>query len=480
MPRKPLFNAITIILATTGLAACGGGGGGDETTTTTTTSSSKTIIGTITAFGSIYVNGIELDTSSSSYDVDDDSTADQSDLAVGMHVRVEGSVNDDGVTGTATSVYYDDDVEGPIANLTAVDATTKTFSVLGLDIRVDAVTTVFDDVTFDTLADGDEVEVSGSYDGVYIVASRIEKQTDTDQDYELKGTVDSYDGSSISLTLVNGMAAGPYDASSASSEIAVGATGVFVEIRLSDDGAGNLSVTAIEADDADSLDDNEDDVSVHGLISGDYASGFTINTTPFTVNDSTNYEPTSLEGSLAEGMEVEVEGYMQDGTLVATKVEAEHEGEDEIEIEAAVISTDTTTGSITLQMNPTQNLTIQTDNATLYEDSDNLDTDGDGSFTLSELAVGQFVEVDAYATDTDLVAVKLKREDSLDYTSLQAPLASGDYLVGESITLLDITYTLDAGTVYDPDAASISDGAAVEVKDAMPVDGIADILTVDQ
>jgi hypothetical protein len=397
-----------------------------------------------------------------------------------MHVRVEGSVNDDGVTGTATSVYYDDDVEGPIANLTSVDATTKTFSVLGLDIRVDANTTVFDDVTFDTLAEGDEVEVSGSYDGVYIVASRIEKQTDTDQDYELKGTVDSYDGSSISLTLVNGMAAGPYDASGASSEIAAGASGVFVEIKLRDDGAGNLSVTEIEADDADSLDDNEDDVSVHGLISGDYASGFTINTTPFTVNDSTSYEPTSLEGTLADGMEVEVEGYMQDGTLVATKVEAEHEGEDEIEIEAEVISTDTTNGSITLQMNPTQSLTVQTDNATLYEDSDSLDTDGDGSFTLAELIAGQYVEVDAYLTDTGLVAVKLKREDSLDYTSLQAPLASGDYTAGASITLLDVTYILDTSTSYVPDAASITDGAIVEVKDLMPVDGTADIVTVDQ
>ena len=38
-----------------------------------------------------------------------------------MVVKVEGSVNADGLTGTAFSVSYDDDVEGGVENLTATD-----------------------------------------------------------------------------------------------------------------------------------------------------------------------------------------------------------------------------------------------------------------------------------------------------------------------------------------------------------------------
>lgn len=68
--------------------------------------------GTITGFGSIFVNGVEFETSSSTFDVDDDNSLSESDLAIGMRVVVTGSVNADGITGTATSVTYDDDLEG--------------------------------------------------------------------------------------------------------------------------------------------------------------------------------------------------------------------------------------------------------------------------------------------------------------------------------------------------------------------------------
>lgn len=61
MERNQLFNAIAIILATSGLVACGGG---SSDSTTSTTSSSKTIIGTIDGFGSVYVNGVKYETDS--------------------------------------------------------------------------------------------------------------------------------------------------------------------------------------------------------------------------------------------------------------------------------------------------------------------------------------------------------------------------------------------------------------------------------
>ena len=42
----------------------------------------------------------------------------EDDLGIGMVVLVKGTVNDDGVTGTATRVIFDDEVEGPISAMT--------------------------------------------------------------------------------------------------------------------------------------------------------------------------------------------------------------------------------------------------------------------------------------------------------------------------------------------------------------------------
>ena len=148
-------------------------------------------MGTLGGFGSLYVNGIEFDASGASYRVDDVDWFDDSALAVGMKLRVTGTVNSDGQTGTATRIFYDDDVEGPIDadSLTAVTDTNRSFTIFGLTVSVDATRTVFDGgAAFETLAEGQKVEVSGFFDGSQLVASRIEKQDDLDDEFELRGT----------------------------------------------------------------------------------------------------------------------------------------------------------------------------------------------------------------------------------------------------------------------------------------------------
>jgi hypothetical protein len=490
MKQKQLYTAMAILLATGGLVACGGGG--DDTTDTTdisdpTTSSSKSFIGPITGFGSVFVNGIEFDTTNSTYDVNDDRAADQSDLRVGMQVRIDGSLNDDAITGTATSIYYDNDVEGPIdgGSLMNIDTATKAFTVLGLNVLVDANTTVFDDgASFESLAEGQVVEVSGLFDGAQIIASRIERQSDTDDEFEIKGTVASYDGNTISLTLVNGSTTNPYPvASTVESEIAAGSSGTFVEVTLMDSGSG-LEATEIELDDDDLLEGDEEDVNIRGLVTGDYTAGFQIDGIPFQVNDGTLYEPTTLEGMLSDGMLAEVEGHMLDGVLIAEEIEAEHTGEEEVEIEARVASveaSDPTIGSINLDLGNGQSLSVQTDSSTLFEDDSDLDTNDDGSFTLAELISGEIVEVKAYLSDTGLIAAKVVRDDASDglETTLQAPVESFEAF--ESITLLGITYTL-SGTSYElddePTTAEIffpnlDVGDQVEIVDLQP-DGNAE------
>jgi hypothetical protein len=482
MKRKLLFNAIAVVLATGGLVACGGGGGDD---TTTTSSKDVTTVGTITGFGSVYVNGIEFETDGSSYDVDDDTNTSQSDLAVGMKVKVKGTVNDDGLTGTASSIYYDDDIEGPIdAPPTSIDASTKNFTVLGMTVLADANTTVYDDgAAFDTLAEGQIVEVSGYFDGEQIVATHIELQNETDNEFEIKGTVVDY-GTNIGLTLQNGESASYPLSNNVDSEI-TSASGQFVEVKLKDSGSG-LEAVEIELDDEDLLDEDDEDVSIQGVITVD-GDVMMINSVPFDVNAGTEYEPASLEDNLAAGMEVEVEGVMVEGVLIAEEVEAETEGE--IEIEARVTNVvpdaDGINGTVTLTLHNDVTLEVATDSSTLFEDDSSSDADGDGSFTLNDLdTTSDYLEVKAYLNDaSDLVASKIKREDSSEATTLGGPVDSFD--AGTSITLLSIKYTFDESTTFQVDDLTpttdssafftgLIEGDTVEILDNEPTDGVAD------
>ncbi len=489
MTQKRLITALAIALATGGLTACGGGSGGGGTTGAALVSTSS--VGTITGFGSVYVNGVEFETGNASYEIDDETAFDDSALAVGMKVRIKGTVNADGVTGTASSVHYDDDVEGPIdtGSLTVIDATHKAFRIFGLDIMVDASRTVFDaGAGFDTLADGQKLEVSGYFDGTRINATRIERQNDLDNEFEVKGTVAAYDGSTVTLTLQNGASAGPFDISStAVLQIPATPDGLFVEVKLADQG-GRLVAIRIQTDDEDLLDGNEDDVSIRGVLADDGNGGFLVNGVPFTTNSDSEFKPGNLGDRLAAGMEVKVEGHMRNGTLIADENETE---EGSIRIDARTIDvrfSNAKNGSITLDLGNSQSLTVNTDNSTLFEDNSAADSNGDESFNLDELASGsEFLEIEAFRNDAgQLVATSIRREDpSGQKTRLEAPLDR--FEAGASVTLLGITYTVHAATTYEagnmPSGSSsffsaLNTNSVVKVKDAEP-NGTAEELDLE-
>jgi CHASE2 domain-containing sensor protein len=63
----------------------------------------------------------------------------EADLRVGQVVRIEGRVNEDGVTGTANSITFDDEVEGPVQSL---DLAANRLVVLGQTVQVSADTSL--------------------------------------------------------------------------------------------------------------------------------------------------------------------------------------------------------------------------------------------------------------------------------------------------------------------------------------------------
>lgn len=162
MTNKLLSHTGLVLSTFLGLAACGGGGG-----TSSTTAAQNTSKGAITAFGSIYVNGVEYDTSSATVYMEGN-RANESDLRVGMVVCVAKDSQ-----GNAAAVYYDDDLEGTV---TAVDTMAGSFVVNGQTVTTDA-NTVFDDgiaSLADIVVNTTAVEVSGYDNGNGITATRVE------------------------------------------------------------------------------------------------------------------------------------------------------------------------------------------------------------------------------------------------------------------------------------------------------------------
>jgi hypothetical protein len=494
---------VALILSVVILSACGGGGGDNSAGSDNVTS-----VGRIDGFGSVYVNGIEYDTTNTTYRVDDETAYDDSDLAVGMKVRIEGYVNSDNRTGVANSIYYDDDIEGPIDSGSLVDdGSTKTFTVLGLNVSVDAATTVFHDgASYAGLVEGVEIEVSGFFDGDVLIASRVELQRDSRNDYEIKGVLTQYDGTTLTLQLRNGVELGPYAVSSSvnTNDLPSDPVGSYVEIKL-ENNAGTLEVVRIEGEEEHLVQDHDYNVSLRGILEGNATEGYSINGTPIELTPDTRYEPSSLAGSLESGLMVKVKGEMSNGTLIAYKVEARYR-ESEVKARVSAVDySDAKNGSVTLDLGNSQTIIVFTDNSTSFEsgsDDDHYDTSSSdsnddcaddssssgyeshdhcsddhhygssSSFVLSDLTDTDFVEVEIATRDSGFYAQSIERKSGSEGTEVKALVED---VTADRISVLGVSFMIDGNTRV---RGTPSIGVKVEIKDYNS-DGTAERVEVE-
>jgi len=208
---KPLHRAasgLLVVLSMLVSAGCGsgsGGGGGGIGSLAGGIGGTGVTSGTVSGFGSVFVNGIEFETDGASRTVDDvtdisNGRDDDRVLGIGMVVTIIGSVNDDGVTGTADSIEYDNEIEGPVtaAPVEDRDGISKTFDIFNVTVMVDRNVTVFVATSYDSLAQNDVLEVSGYFDVAgRLFATRVEKEGVLDlgaSEVEIKGEVNAFNG----------------------------------------------------------------------------------------------------------------------------------------------------------------------------------------------------------------------------------------------------------------------------------------------
>ena len=428
MKTRQISVSLSAIAMALALAGCGGGGGASDGVTST----SGTSIGTITGFGSIFVNGIEYETPNSADINLDNDDGDSSDLRVGMVVTVTGSVNDDGMTGVADSVEYDDELEGiVISNSIAPGARTGKLDIMGQQVMVTA-TTVFESnvggiISVDQIAAGNVVEVSGFADGTgNIEATRIEVKAATLSEYlashdaiEVKGMINGLD--TVAFTFELGELTVDYSGASLPQD---GLTNdMYVEVKSTsgiDVGTGNLIASEVELEDDGKYGyegDEGEQLEIKGTISSDFDGlSFQINGTTVLVVDATEFEHIKAV-DLLKGTRIEAEGeFNAEGELVADEIKAldedEHENDvDEIEgMVASVVLDGMNTGTINMM----DGNVIHVTNETIMEDDRNEGIMPDEQFNLSDIGNSDYIEAYVYPDPDELgnwVAIKITRED---------------------------------------------------------------------
>jgi hypothetical protein len=278
--------------------------------------------GAVTGFGSIIVNDSHLDVSTATVTLDGNpgnASDPNGGLKIGMVVKVSGSF--DGNTGTAASVEYRDNLEGPVCDAPPTIDGIRILRVLGQTVILDATTIVDSPDTIDTISLGNIVEVSGlpDKDGA-IHASFIEVKDLIDAVIEVKGRVSNVIGSAFTINALD------VDFSSIGIINGVPANGQFVEVK----GAFICGVTTdmlmassvgLEPEGAGSIPDGVN-AEIEGFITTPLnANSFMIGNRQVVITGSTRFLPEGFDDlDIVVGAKIEAEGTSASGVLTATKI----------------------------------------------------------------------------------------------------------------------------------------------------------------
>ena len=434
--RAMLFATFSLFLA------CGPGG--SDTADNGGMSGTGISQGSVTAFGSIFVNGIEWDVASAMID-NDGTQVTENELRLGMVVRVEGNFDSSGTTGVATSVSFDDSLEGPITSNpidVGSDGLERSFEVLGTTVIMHDLDTVFSGGEgFLTLADDDVVEISGFVDSAGAIhATRIEFKGDfsANQSAELHGFVmNLIRGSGGTGSFQMGTILVRYTSATTFDDVTPATlnNGDFVEAEGTLQIAGSsfeLIATKIERE-SQGLSGDAEEVEVEGIVSNFVSiSSFTVSGTPINATNA-SFEPINL--ILANGSKIEVEGSLQNGVLIAEKVKSEEDDVEDTRIEAAVTSIDAVARTLVIL-----GVTVSADGSTRIED----DRDDDENFLFREIQAGDWLSVRGQRIGpSSVLGSRIERDEDEDNVFLEGPVTVLDAST-PAISILDQPILLDA------------------------------------
>lgn len=444
---KTTFMASALMLLVLGYVGCGGSSDNNQPIIGPQATTGVLAVGEISGFGSVIVNGIDFDTSSTTVMMDD-SPGTLSQLRIGMIVSVHGTVNNDTGAASARDVMFVDDAEGVI---TSINQANNSFVVLGRTVMVDELT-VFDDMSFDTMAVGNVVQVSGHWRSQEQIQAthvlRIANAYSAGMEMEVKGEISGLNTNTMHFNIGTQVC----DYSSAMLQLG-GATldnGLYVEVTSTSALAnGDLILDQIQArdrdQDRDRICDSDCDFELDGYITRFVsATDFDVDNFPVTTTSSTVYVNGTVS-TLAMDVQVAVDGILDSsGIFVADRIVFRLPSL--IEISADVEAIDSAAASVTVL-----GITVATNESTMFRDDSSANV---SDFGIDNLAVGDRVEIRAYLDGTVVTATKVERDDAATTVVLKAVVESFSQ---PSITLLGVTVMADTNTIFQDVSKTVID-----------------------
>jgi len=412
-----------LLAATTALLIAGCGGGGSYGGTNPPTNPPPTggitrtgvafAAGPITGFGSVIVNGVEYETNSADFSREGQSSS-QAEFQVGETVLIKGTINDDNTGAVATTVVFEDSVEGPA---TGLDDVNRTFVVLGQTVQILPGTVIDNNCTggFAGLATFPQVEVSGAPDGTGVIqATRIECKTvaqiGPNDLWELNGTVSNLNPGGAMTFEINGFVVDYSTATPSNFPGGVISAGDPVEAKGNSlNGSGQLQATQVEYKGARLAGNEGDHIEIEGFITGiTPPDRFVVNGVTVLASSRTTFLGGDFS-TLNVNLKVEVEGeYDADRLLDATKVEIKDSTNVRVTgLLDAVSETTLRVLGITINVN---------DVRTRFDDQSAANADP----LFPDLNRGDYVEVRGQELPAgQITAMEVRRDDLRDRTELR-------------------------------------------------------------
>ncbi len=457
---KPL-NIFVLALLALFLASCGGNS--STNVADIGTGGTGVSVGTVTGFGSVYVNGVKYETNGTVItddDADDNDRISESQLKIGHVMEVKSRTSDD-ARRSADSMEKSSEVKGPVDSV--YGATAKTIKIMGQTVLIEDTTSI--DKNLGTagvagLAVGDLVEVHGFRDATgTIVARRIERQGAVAK-YRVRGNIAAFDTATKQFKI--GDLNVDYGTAQLVPTGATLANGMRVKVKADTaPAAGKLTATKVKAKKAEDSSRNE----VEGIITVfTSAIDFEVNGQKVTTNANTRYDDGNA-ADLKQGARVEVKGPVVDGVLTASKIEFKNKG-DRNQQSGNIRSDSLVARSVNTEAE--KSITVlgqkfKVTAATSFEDKVN-DTRPFNITNFETLVkTGAYVQIRAFRNGSDLIASRVEVEDRKD-VSVRGALAAGATDTSATLTIEGVAVTVDAGTRYSDGDNRLSDLAAFLAK----------------
>ena len=354
------------------LISCGSGGGGGMTAGGGIGGTGIISQGAVSAFGSIFVNGTEFDTSTSEFIINGKEGS-VDDLDIGRVVTVEGTLNGSDTDAVADQVFYQDNVKGPVEDVSVIDDVTKEIVVLGQTVIVNVITK-FKETTFNTIAKDDVVEVSGYLDDTGAIrATFLGKTGDitTILIYEVTGFVTNLNTGSETFK-INDLTVNYSSADTSALPGNEPADDLLVEVEGTLDATSGVMIAAKIELEEELGDGDEDEIEVMGFVTKIISENDIIKFKIGNQEVHVDSDPEIVEyvdgdpSDIAPGQKLEAEGSLEGGILFAWEIEFWKP--DQIEVEGIVDEVVFNSGFPEFTFEEREDQLFQTNNETEFED----------------------------------------------------------------------------------------------------------------